>query len=51
VHVLTSRPGRIAARLVVDLPRPRTADTFLLPEFARLEQQVLGALGTTSEVR
>jgi ABC-type nitrate/sulfonate/bicarbonate transport system ATPase subunit len=50
VHVFTSRPGRLAARLVVDLPRPRTAQTFLLPEFARLEQQVLTALGTSSDV-
>ncbi len=50
VHVLTSRPGRLAARVVVDLPRPRTAQTFLQPEFARLEQRVLSALGTTSDV-
>jgi hypothetical protein len=35
--------------VVVDLPRPRTAQTFLLPEFARLEQQVLAALGTPPE--
>ena len=50
VHVLTPRPATLAARIAVDLPRPRTAQTFLLPDFARLEQQVLGALGTTSDV-
>ena len=50
VHVLTSRPATLAARILVDLPRPRTAQTFLLPEFARLEQQVLGALGPTTDV-
>jgi len=29
----------------VDLPRPRTAETFLLPGFARLERAVLAGLG------
>lgn len=46
VHVLSARPARIAARVAVELPRPRTAQTFLLPEFARLEQQLLATLGT-----
>jgi ABC-type nitrate/sulfonate/bicarbonate transport system ATPase subunit len=49
VHVLSARPATLTARVVVDLPRPRTAQTFLLPEFARLEQQVLAALGTPPE--
>jgi ABC-type nitrate/sulfonate/bicarbonate transport system ATPase subunit len=45
VHVLSARPGRVVARLEVDLKRPRTAQTFLLPRFARLEQEVAAALG------
>lgn len=45
VHVLSPRPARVVARLDADLPRPRTAATFQLPGFARLEQAVLTALG------
>jgi ABC-type nitrate/sulfonate/bicarbonate transport system ATPase subunit len=45
VHVLSPRPGRVTARLVVDLPRPRTAHTFQLPGFARLERAALDELG------
>lgn len=45
VHVLSPRPARLAARVEVDLPRPRTTQTFLLPEFGRHEQDVLTALG------
>jgi ABC-type nitrate/sulfonate/bicarbonate transport system ATPase subunit len=44
VHVLTTRPGRVKARFDVGLPRPRTAQTFQLPEFARLELAVRDAL-------
>lgn len=45
VHVLSPRPAKLVTRLPVDLPRPRSAQTFLLPEFASLEQDVLAALG------
>lgn len=44
VHVLTPRPARIARSLEIELPRPRNADTFGLPAFARLERELLGAL-------
>ncbi|MBR7831805.1 ABC transporter ATP-binding protein [Actinospica durhamensis] len=46
VHVLSPRPARVTHRLEIDLPLPRTADTFALPEFARLERELLVALGT-----
>ncbi len=45
VHVLSPRPAKVAARIEVDLPRPRTTRTFLAPEFSRIEQEVLTALG------
>ena len=44
VHVLSPRPARVAQRIEIELPRPRTADTFTSPEFARLERELLGAL-------
>jgi ABC-type nitrate/sulfonate/bicarbonate transport system ATPase subunit len=44
VHVLSPRPARVTLRIEIDLPRPRTADTFTLPEFARLERELLEAL-------
>jgi ABC-type nitrate/sulfonate/bicarbonate transport system ATPase subunit len=45
VYVFTERPARVAARIEVDLPMPRTAGVFQSPEFARLEKLVLDALG------
>jgi ABC-type nitrate/sulfonate/bicarbonate transport system ATPase subunit len=45
VHVLSPRPATLAARVEVELPRPRAAETFPLPAFARLEQRLLSALG------
>ena len=44
VHVLSPRPARVTQRFEIDLPRPRNADTFASPEFARLERELLGAL-------
>ena len=45
VHVLSPRPARVVRRVEISLPRPRGADTFLVPEFARLERELLGVLG------
>jgi ABC-type nitrate/sulfonate/bicarbonate transport system ATPase subunit len=45
VHVLSPRPAKVTARITVDLPRPRGADTFTQARFAQLEQEVLDALG------
>jgi NitT/TauT family transport system ATP-binding protein len=33
---MTPRPGRIAARVTIDLPRPRTQETTRSPEFHAL---------------
>ncbi|HTJ68431.1 MAG TPA: ABC transporter ATP-binding protein [Actinospica sp.] len=44
VHVLSPRPAHVTRRFEIDLPRPRSADTFGLPEFARLERELLDTL-------
>jgi ABC-type nitrate/sulfonate/bicarbonate transport system ATPase subunit len=44
VHVLSPRPARVTRRFEIDLPRPRGADTFGLPGFARLERELLDTL-------
>jgi NitT/TauT family transport system ATP-binding protein len=42
VYVMTPRPGRIKAEIVVDLPRPRALlDTEAEPRFAELRKEVL----------
>ncbi|MCS6828465.1 MAG: ABC transporter ATP-binding protein [Caldilinea sp.] len=42
IYVMTARPGRIKAEVVVDLPRPRNLlDTESDPRFAALRRQVL----------
>ena len=45
VHVLSPRPARVVKRLEIDLPRPRTTDTFAQPEFTKLERELLDTLG------
>lgn len=40
VFVMSARPGRIAAVVDVDLPRPRTLDVMTTPEFGALVHQV-----------
>jgi len=41
VLLLTRRPTRVAARIAVDLPRPRTAETLTSPGFVGLKQRCL----------
>jgi NitT/TauT family transport system ATP-binding protein len=45
VHVMTPRPGRLAATLEVDLPRPRNADTVENPRFRQIAREIRGMLG------
>jgi NitT/TauT family transport system ATP-binding protein len=40
VNVMSPRPGRIAAKVTIDLPRPRTLDMMTEPRFAALVKQI-----------
>lgn len=44
IIVLTERPGRVRARLPVDLPRPRTVDMLATPELVRLKARLMSLL-------
>jgi NitT/TauT family transport system ATP-binding protein len=44
ILVMTARPGRIAAEIAVDLPRPRTLATTHDPGYGRLFDQIYGLL-------
>lgn len=41
VYVMTSRPGTIKSEIVIDLPRPRSAETENLLRFVELRHQIL----------
>ncbi len=51
VHVMTGRPGRIALTVDVRLPRRRTLETTLTPEFLELKQRLLEPLREAVAVR
>jgi len=40
VYVMTARPGCIKAEIQINLPRPRTEETMITPEFTRLKLQL-----------
>ena len=44
VHVLAANPGRLAATVDIDLPRPRSLALMQTPAFNRLENAVRAAL-------
>lgn len=44
IIVLTERPGRVRARMTVDLPRPRNADMLAAPELMALKAQLMKLL-------
>jgi NitT/TauT family transport system ATP-binding protein len=44
ILVMTARPGRIAAEIVVDLPRPRSLATTHDPAYGRLFDRIYGLL-------
>ena len=44
IIVLTQRPGRVRARLAVDLPRPRTPDMLASPDLMQLKAQLMTLL-------
>ena len=44
VYVMSPRPGRVAATLRIDLPRPRTPEMLESPEFAAQEARLREAL-------
>jgi len=44
IYVMTARPGRIKAEIVVPLPRPRTPEMIYTPEFIALVQQLKGLI-------
>ncbi len=44
IYVMTARPGRIKARIEVDLPTKRTYDLKLSDKFLAIKRDVLGLI-------
>jgi NitT/TauT family transport system ATP-binding protein len=49
VFVMTPRPGRIAAQIEIDLPKPRSIEMETTPEFQKYVQQVRDVLASHLE--
>jgi len=48
VYVMTARPGCIKAEIPIHLPRPRSDETLVTPEFLRLKLQIRQLIGEES---
>ncbi len=48
VYVMTARPGCIKAEIPINLPRPRSEETMVTPEFLRLKLQLRKLIGEES---
>lgn len=48
VLVMSPRPGRISAEVIVDLPRPRTLEVIYTEFFGALSRRVRNAIGSSS---
>lgn len=44
IYVMTARPGRLKEEIVVPIPRPRSMDMVLEPEFIAVKRQILELL-------
>jgi NitT/TauT family transport system ATP-binding protein len=44
VCVMTARPGQIKEEISIDLPRPRTPDVLMSPEFIEVKRKVAGLI-------
>ncbi|WP_108482054.1 ABC transporter ATP-binding protein [Oceaniglobus ichthyenteri] len=49
VYVMAPRPGRVAEVVHIDLPRPRTLDMILTPQFAEIVQRIRARLDEGGE--
>jgi ABC-type nitrate/sulfonate/bicarbonate transport system ATPase subunit len=49
IHVFSARPGRIKARIEVDIARPRTQDDVTSAAFMNLKRELLGLLSHEAE--
>lgn len=45
ILILSGKPGRITAEIIIDQPKPRNTDFNLTPEFLDYKKQVINALG------
>jgi NitT/TauT family transport system ATP-binding protein len=50
VLVMSPRPGRIQAEVVVDLPRPRTLDVIYTEFFGALSRRVRESIGASENL-
>lgn len=49
IYVMSRRPGRIRAKIKVDIPRPRDHRVMVLPQFAAIKQEIMEMLWEESK--